>query len=162
MKEIKKWFSLLILSLLRFTLDWFDKVEGHLVLARFGGIIIKGEIKEMELREGQEVDVKLVLTTRSGRTAQHQEGSAVWESSNPDVATVTVDPTNELVAKIMGVNGEGNQAVVITARVDGDPDGEVREIVASGDVVVTQGEAFVGELRFASPVDIPAPESPTP
>lgn len=127
----------------------FSEVRGN-------GLIVQGDIKAMELREGQQVKVKASLRTKMGKKAAFQEGSVAWETSNPDVAQVTVNPEDELEATVRGLDGEANEAVVITFRADGDPDeDEVREIIGTLDVVVTQGEAVVVELSAETPSDIP-------
>jgi hypothetical protein len=129
---------------------------------RFSGVITKGVIKEMQLREGQQVTVTARPKTRSGKDAAYDEGSVEWESSNPSVASVEENPDNELEATVKGLDGSANEAVVITCRLDGDPDeDEVRELIGSLDVVVTQGEAFAFELEAGAVTDSTGAEVPT-
>lgn len=113
------------------------------------GITIQGDITDMELREGQEFDLEAILRTASGHSATYQEGSASFESSNPDVVGVfpnAAEPDNPLKATIKGLDGSNNGSALIRFHADGDPDGEVRDIVLTLDVTCSQGEAFVGEL----------------
>lgn len=123
---------------------------------RKDGLVINGVIENMELRENQQVGVSVALKTRSGNPATYEKGSASWESSDESVATVEVDSADELKATVKGVNGSDNGSAVITFRADGDPDAdETRDIVATLDVVVTQGEAFVAEITAGTPEDVP-------
>lgn len=125
----------------------FAEVHGN-------GLILKGEIKVMELREGQQVTVSAELKTKGGNPAAYDEGTASWESSDESIATVEVNPENELEATVKGVDGSDNGSAVITFRVDGDPDeDENREIIGTLDVVVTQGEATVVELKTGAVSD---------
>ncbi len=118
------------------------------------GIKITGDIKEMELREGQKVSASASLKTAAGNDAAYQTGSAVWTSSDPAVASVEVDATNELAATIHGLNGAANTPVLVTFTADGDPDADqTRDVVATLDVVVTQGEAVVAEITAGTPED---------
>ena len=120
------------------------------------GITIKGEIEMAELKEGQQFVCTVSLTTKAGNPALYQTGSAAWASSNPSVASVTVDPGNELSATVAGLNGAANTPVLITFTADGDPNAEVvRDVVATLDVVVTQGNAFVASITPGTPTDTP-------
>lgn len=108
-----------------------------------------------ELREGQQFTVTAILKTADGHPASYEKGSAKWESSDESVATVEVNPDNELESTVKGVDGSNNGSAVITFRADGDPDADqTRDLVATLDVVVTQGEAVVSELSAGTPSDI--------
>ncbi len=108
----------------------------------------------MELREGQQVVVTASLKTSAGHDAAYQTGTAVWTSSDNALATVTVSPDNELSATVVGVDGSVNGSAVITLNLDGDPDAdEVRDIVGTLAITVTQGEATVVELTAGTPTD---------
>ncbi len=121
----------------------------------FEGVKSKGDIKMAELREGQEFTVTAAFKTKAGNPASYQTGSAAWTSSDATVASVTADPANELSAKVMGLNGAANTPVLISFTADGDPDVEERPLIATLDVVVTQGEAVVAELAAGTPIDTP-------
>lgn len=129
------------------------------------GIVITGEINEMELREGQQVKLKAVPLTRSGNAATYEAGSARWSVQQPaegDVVSIHPDTENELIAIVRGVNGSFNGAAVVRLEIDGDPDqDQERLLIATADVVVTQGEAFVTSLTTEGGVeDIPAEAPP--
>lgn len=124
----------------------------------YQGVTAKGAITMAELREGQQLVATVTLKTKAGNPAAYQTGTAVWTSSDPTVATATVDPTNELSATIVGVNGAANTPVLVTFTADGDPDADqTRDVVGTLDIVVTQGEAFVAEVAAGTPTDVPAP-----
>lgn len=137
-------------------IDSNEIVVGWIVSIDGIRIILKEQSEIMaELREGQQIPVSVTFKTKRGKAARYEEGTAVWETSNPDVATVTVDPSNELSAVVEGVDGSLNESVVISFRADGDPDqDQVREVVATLDVTVTQGEAFVTELTAGPATDV--------
>lgn len=107
----------------------------------------------MELREGQRSTITATLKTAAGHPAAYQIGTATFESSKPEIVQVVPTADNELSCEIFGVDGTNNDSAVITFRCDGDPDADVREIVGTLDVVVTQGEATVVELSATEPVD---------
>ena len=121
----------------------------------FDGVTITGRITDMELREGQQVSASVALLTASGKPAAYEKGSATWDSSNAAVVSVDVDPSDELKATILGKDGSANDSVVVTFTCDGDPDAEVRNIIATLDVVCTQGEAMVAEITTGTPTDVP-------
>lgn len=127
----------------------------YITTVRVGGQKIIGEIKEMQLREGQKSTLTVGLRTRSGNLAQYEQGSGSWESSNPAVVSVTPNPDNELEAEIVGLNGSNNESVLITFHADGDPDAEeTRDVIATLDATCTQGEAVVAEITASEPVDV--------
>jgi hypothetical protein len=134
---------------IRFTEVIFTQIESN-------GLVIKGEIKMAELREGQQFTVSAALKTASGGVGKHQEGSEVWESSDPSVAVVEANSSNPLQAFVKGVNGSDNGVAVISFAADGDPDeADTRPIIGTLDVVVTQGEATVVELTAGPAEDAP-------
>ncbi len=148
-----------------------NKIEVVFTEVHGNGLKIRGEIKNMELREGQQVTITADLKTKKGNAASFDEGTATFESSDESIASVTQNPDNELEATIVGLDGSDNGSAVITFRVDGDPDeDESRDIVGTLDVVVTQGEATVVELRTGAVTDeaavnensTPTEETPAP
>lgn len=136
------------------TLTKPDEIIGVLSF-RFGGFqITTGDNFMSELREGQKVDATASFRTRSGNEAQIQEGSVKWKSSDESIATVTQDERDEKKAVVRGINGADNGSATIECRADGDPDSDSeREIILTGTVTVTRGEAFVGELSFGKASD---------
>jgi|SRR6185369_5331497 len=125
------------------------------------GFTFKGELKMAELREGQFIDLSVAVKTAAGHPAKFQAGSASFVTSGPE-ATVGPDPndpTNELKARLTGVDGSANAAGLVTFKADGDPDDDAsRDVVATLDYVVTQGEAVVAEITAGPATDLP----PTP
>ena len=108
----------------------------------------------MELREGQFVTATVSLKTSSGHPAAYQVGTESWTSSDPAVEVVQ-DSADPLKAKITGIDGSSNASALVTFKCDGDPDDdESRDVVATLDVVVTQGEAMVAEITTDTPQDV--------
>lgn len=107
----------------------------------------------MELREGQRATITAELRTAAGHAAVYQTGTATFESSKPEILQVVPVADNELACEIIGVDGSNNDSAVVTFRCDGDPDGDVRDIIGTIDVVVTQGEAVIVTLSASTPTD---------
>ncbi len=126
-------------------------------IARFNdGIEIKGDLKEMEIREGQQFNITAEPRTANGNAAAYQDGTAIWASSDETIASVTANPQNELEAEVRGLDGSENASVVIEFRADGDPDAdETRELIGTIGVTVTRGEATVFNLTAGQVSDIP-------
>jgi hypothetical protein len=125
----------------------------------FNGVKTTGEFTMAELREGQQIVASATFKTAAGNPAAYEKGSAKWVSSDPTIASVDVDPNNELSATVKGLNGAANTPVLVTFTADGDPDADqTRDLVATLDIVVTQGEAVVTEIVPGPATDIP----PTP
>lgn len=117
------------------------------------GVTAKG-VQMAELREGQQLELSVTLKTQSGNPASYQKGTAKFVSSDPAVASVDPDPSDELKATLKGLDGSSNTPVLVTFTCDGDPDdNESRDVVATLDVVVTQGEAVVAEIEAGEPTD---------
>lgn len=126
-------------------------------------IKLEGEKFQMELQEGQKVDVKVNFKTQRGNPATIEPGTGRWTSADESIATVTVDPSDETKASVEGIDGSANESVGVEFRADGDKGSGVKEIIVAGIVTVTQGDAFVGEMEFGTPVDVEGGEpTPTP
>lgn len=135
-------------------IEQFPQTYAFISSIKFNGVEIQGDLFMAELREGQEFKVSASFKTAVGHDAAYEEGTATWESSDESVATVEANPDKELEAVVKGVDGSSNGSAVITFRADGDPDADqVRDLVATLDVVVTQGEAVVAELTAGTPTD---------
>jgi hypothetical protein len=129
---------------------YFEQIAGP------NGLTITGRIKKMELREGQQVDATVTLKTAAGNPAAYQKGTAKWTTSDETAVQVmqAAAPVDELKATIYGVSGANNTPVLITFTCDGDPDSDQqRDIVATLDVVCTQGEAVVAEIDTGTATD---------
>jgi len=97
---------------------------------------------------------------RRGNPASIEKGSAVWsvmatDADGNDVSeslVLTVDPENELAAKLTSMEVE--LTGVLTLRADGDPDAdETAPLVATADIVVDASNAVVLSLTNTEPVD---------
>jgi hypothetical protein len=122
-------------------------------LADNDNLSIEGKIKTMQLKEGQRVKVAVALLTARGNLAKYEDGSASFTSSDPSVASVEQNPANPLEATIRGLDGSNNESVLIEFRADGKPGEGVRDIVATLPVTVTQGDAFVADVRTGTVED---------
>ena len=122
-------------------------------------ILIKGNVRELIMKEGQKVIATVNPTTRRGNTANIDLSTARWSSSDESVATVTQLADNPLKAEIVGVDGSENETVVVEFRADADTGGGVRELIVSGSVTVTTGDAFAAALTFDEPTDVTEPEN---
>lgn len=91
-----------------------------------------------------------VPVTRKGQPATLQ--TVTWESSDPAVLAVTVDPANNLTATAVAVTPG---VVVITFKGDRDPGDGVVEEIRTLDVVVGAGLATVGEIVAGTPTEQP-------
>lgn len=120
---------------------------------------IVGDFFYMELKEGQKVDVSVALKTRGGNEANYEKGSARFISSDPSTVGVEQDPENELKAKVYGVDGSENGSAVIEFRADGLAGEGVRDIIATLDVVCTQGDAFVASIDVVGTPEDGEPET---
>lgn len=110
---------------------------------------------KMELKEGQKVRVKAQnFRTRRGNAATIEAGSGRWTSSDESVVSATPDPNDETQCDFEGLDGSGNESIVAEFRADGRPGEGVKEIVMSGAITCTQGDAAVGDLEFGEPVDV--------
>ena len=152
------------LSKRKFHLCEFDpnRVTAYFSTVSHNGVTIKGDIEMAELREGQRIPVSVAFKTANGKPAVYQAGTATFESSDP-AARFDVDPADELKGYLVGVDGSNNASGTLTFRADGDPDADqVRELVATLDFVVTQGEAVVAEITAGPAEDNPAIPTPGP
>ena len=99
----------------------------------------------------QTISVELKPLNRKGGAAQVQAGSVQWSSSDESVATISVDPENELKATVTAV-GLGVAQIMVSADADLD-EGETRTIEGSGAIEVVAAEAETFEVTFGEPVD---------
>lgn len=128
-------------------------------------IIITGDIKMVELREGQKVKGRVKFLTAGGNPAAYEPGSVSATSSDDSVASVTFNELeNEVEIEVEGLDGSANESVTIEVRADGKRGEGVREVVAAGTVIVTQGDAVTASIEFETPFDptaaTEAPEVP--
>lgn len=110
-------------------------------------------VEKMELKEGQKSRLTVELKTRRGNPASIEPGSVLWTSSDETVCSVTPDAENELSATVEGLDGSENESVVIEFRADADKSENVREIVGTLPVTVTQGDAMTVEISAGEPFE---------
>ena len=132
--------------------DRDNATAGYLAVILEGNKLIG--VEKMELREGFKVEVQAGgFRTARGNAASIEPGSGRWTSTDESVVSVTPDPNDETKATVEGVDGSANETVAIEFRADGRPGEGDKEIVLSGAVTCTQGDAAVGELQFGTPVE---------
>lgn len=119
---------------------------------RIDGITIRGDIKMLKLRKFQQVELTAEPVDKDGDEAVYQEGSARWESSNPEVLSVEQDADDELVAVCKGLRAGVAQ---VTCKIDGDPDEDERELIGFENFEVTGAEATAFRLEAGSVTDTP-------
>lgn len=121
-------------------------------------IKIRSRKIKMELKEGTQVQLGVALLTKVGHPASYEKGSAVWTvtGDKPETVSLEVNPDDELVATLKGVDGSNNDSVLVTFHADGDPDTDnVRDVEATLAVTVTQGEAVVAQFVVGEATDTP-------
>lgn len=115
-------------------------------------------VKQMKIPEGQQRTLTVPLQTKNGHpTTNYQKGSSKWtiEGEGAEDFELTVHEDNELSADVKCLNGENNSTAIVTNRVDGDPDDDNdREIITTGTVETSDGEAFISPgFDATEPVD---------
>lgn len=118
--------------------------------------LLVGEFFYMELKEGQTATGSVALRTKAGHPARIEPGSARFTSSDESVVGVTQNPANELEFTIEGLDGSNNESALIEFRADGKIGEGTKDVVATLDVVCTQGDAVVAEISVNPPTDAAA------
>jgi hypothetical protein len=104
----------------------------------------------MNLRVGQQVRIRFAPRTSRGLGARVTPGSVRWRSSDPAVASVTPDPSNELSAT---VNGHSPGVVLITSEAEIESEGR-HTVPGATSLIVYDGALGHGsELSFGTPED---------
>lgn len=136
-------------------------------IVEFQGLKIKGVITDMELKEGYKVTATIAPTTAAGHPAAIEPGSGRWSTTDESVVSVTPNPDNELEATFESLDGSTNESVATEFRADGIRGEGVKEIVITGSITATQGDAVTGEMVFGTPepvtpatADVPAEPPP--
>lgn len=112
-------------------------------------IVLKGEISMASLRENEQVRFTVTPRTAKGNVGKVQAGSVEWSSSDPAIATVEEDPTNELSAVVKAVGPEGSATITFTA--DADLSDGVRPVSGLGAVQVIAGDTVGFSLEEGTP-----------
>jgi hypothetical protein len=116
------------------------------------GEIVEGEILVVTLQEGQRVHATVKPLSKHNNPAKVEPGSVSWQTSDPTVATVEQDATDELSAVITR-RGEGE--ALITIKADGDLGEGVNPITGVGTVSCPAPGAASFSIEFGVPEDVP-------
>lgn len=127
-----------------------DKSSFHFSKIRIENIIVKGDIKDVNIDNLQQVTYTLEAKDRKGNPAKVE--SVNWELTNPVVATLEVNPNNQLEATVKGISGTTGQTLV-RATADVRFGEEVNNLVAEDALNVTDPEASVLSLSNSGAVD---------
>lgn len=109
--------------------------------------LVMEQMSETQFKEGTVQPI-----TKKGSPAQVQAGTSVFESTDPAVLKVEVDPTNELKVKCSGV-APGVARCRWSA--DADMGDGVRTIELFVDFSITAGQAEGGTILFGPPQEQP-------
>lgn len=112
---------------------------------------VEGRNLQMELKEGYKVSAEAKPKTAAGHDAKIEPGSGRWTSSDESVVKATQDPTNELKAEFETIDGSANESVLVEFRADGIAGEGEKDVVISGSITATQGDAATGEMVFGTP-----------
>jgi hypothetical protein len=85
------------------------------------------------------------------------DGEVTWESSDPSIVFVSVDPDDSTICRATPAGSLGQAQV--TARCDADIGEGTRELITTSDIEVVGGEAVSGSIQ---PVGEPQPIEPRP
>lgn len=107
----------------------------------------------IEIREGQVGTGQIGLKTAGGHTAAIEPGSATITSSDDSVVSVFLDPNDETKFHYKGLDGSANESVVVEWRADGKRGEGVRDVVAAGTIICSQGDVVAAEMTFNPPTD---------
>jgi hypothetical protein len=111
-------------------------------------IALKGERMAYTLPVDHEVVVEVAYVDAKGNPAA-VDGNPVWSSSDPAIATVTVDTSNAFKATVTPVGPAGNVQVKVEA--DADIGAGVTELITLMDVTMVAGQAVAGTLTPSGP-----------
>jgi len=129
-----------------------DKKGYCLVTLRYRDFTVtaRGDDMAYTLPSRMQAHVQVAYVDASGNPAT-VDGDVVWGSSDDNVASVTVDPTDSTKATVGAVGPIGQ--VQVTASADADLGQGVRTLVTPMDVTVVAGEAVSGTISPVGPVE---------
>lgn len=127
-----------------------NKPSFHFSKIRIENITVKGDIKDVNIDNLQQVTYTLEAKDRKGNPAKVE--SVTWELTNPVVAALEVNPDNQLEATVKGISGTTGQTLV-RATADARFGEEVNNLVAEDALNVTDPEASVLSLSNSGAVD---------
>lgn len=114
-------------------------------------ITLEGSHVMYNLPVGMQVQMQVAYVD-SGGNAAAVDGDVTWESSDPAIATATVDAADSTIVTVTPVGPAGQ--VQVTATADADLGSGVRELITIADITVVAGEAVAGTI---SPVGAATP-----
>jgi hypothetical protein len=109
-------------------------------------VTAKGDEMAYLLASGFQVTVQVSYVDAKGHPAD-VDGEVAWESSDENIATVTVDTTDSTKAIVVGI-GDTIGIAQITTTADADLGQGVRQIITTADVEVVAGEAIAGTIAI--------------
>jgi len=124
-----------------------DTRAGARVTLKFAGFKVTawGEDMAYTLPDRHQVQVRIDYVDADGNAAS-VDGDVAWSSSDANIATVTVDPSDSQLATVAATTGGTIGQVQITARADADLGEGTRELLTTMDVEVVAGEAVAGTI----------------
>lgn len=162
-------FLMLLLHVLTKLASWVYGIKIPVKVDKFGfsevivaGQKIKGDIREMFLKEGEKVTATVNPTTISNHPGTFEAGSAVWTVDDETKVKVTPNAANELQAEFECIDGTNPADITAKCVLDGDPDpgdDQRRPLEFTGVISVSQGESFGGSLTFGEVVQPTAPSA---
>jgi hypothetical protein len=131
---------------LRFIMDPEDYAGVYFTI-RYRDFTITARAKDMAytLPDGNQVQVEISYVDAQGNPAT-VDGEVSWSSSDPTIATVTVDNQNSQRAIVAAAAGGTIGQAQITATADADLGEGTRELITTMDVEVVAGEAVSGTI----------------
>lgn len=127
-----------------------DKSSFHFSKVRIENITIKGDIKKVNIDFLQQVTYTLEATDRKGNPAKVE--SVTWELTDPSIATLEVNPDNQLEATAKGISGVTG-VTLVRATADVRFGEETLHKVAEDALNVTDPEAEIISLKASEATD---------
>jgi hypothetical protein len=129
------------------TLVFSEGKKGYALMTLTYGnftVIARGDEMAYKLATGFQVGVQVSYVDAKGNPAA-VDGPVSWSSSDPTIATVTVDANDSTRATVVGV-GDNLGIAQVTTTADADLGQGVRQILTTVDVEVVAGEAISGTI----------------
>lgn len=103
--------------------DWHHPIaiKGIPLKLGFKNQFITGKIETMQLQDSKQVVLTLNPVDAKGEVAGVTAGSVKWAVKDPTIATITVNPENELEATLVGVAEGVTEVDADFEDVDGNP-----------------------------------------
>jgi hypothetical protein len=105
---------------------------------------VRGENMSSQMQAGTRATVSVAWKDAAGNVVSAED--TVWSSSDPDIVECTVSTGNPLIANLYAPGPTGK--VQIHATADADLGEGIKNVTATTDVEVIEGEAVGGEITF--------------